>query len=77
MTLDEQERAAYIAGDLGRADLLGQLMDAGDLEPEWVKLSDVVEGIRGRITEANWKTGKKAELRELIGGIISELEEVK
>ena len=77
MTLDEQERAAYMAGDLERADLLGQLMDAEDFELDRDNLSSVVEGIRGRITEANWRTGKKAELQELIGDIISELEEVK
>ena len=77
MTLDEQERAAYMDGDLERADLFGQLMDAEDFEPENEKLSDVVEGIRGRITEANWKTGKKAELRDLIEDILKELEEVK
>lgn len=77
MTLDELERAAYIAGDLERADLFGRLMNAEEFEPEVENLSDVVEGIRGRITEANWKTGKKTELRELVEDILSELEEAK
>lgn len=77
MTLSELERAAYQAGDTDRADLLGRLMDAEEIEPERESLSDVVEGIRARITESNWRTGKKAELHELIKGILFELEEVK
>ena len=77
MTLEELERAAYISGDTERADLLGQLMDAEGMEPKNIALQDVVDGIRGRIAEADWKTGKKAELRELIKDILKELEEVK
>lgn len=77
MTLDELERAAYMSGDAERADLLGRVMDAEDFEPDRDRLADVVEGIRERITEANWRTGKKAELQELIAAIVEELKEVK
>ena len=77
MTLEELERAAYISGDTERADLLGQLMDAEEYEPNANALQDVVDSIRARIAEADWKMGKKAELRELIKDILKELEEVK
>lgn len=84
MTLDELERAAYQAGDLERADLLARLIDAENFELERDSLSEerdrlfnVVEDIKARIMETNWRTEKKAELQQLVGDILEELEEVK
>ena len=73
--LSAAEREAYQRGDVERAELLGALMDQEDESERADALQNVVDGIRERITEANWRTGKKAELRELIEAIVKELTE--
>ena len=73
--LSTAEREAYMEGDYERAELLGALMDQEDEASRADALQNVVEGIRERITEANWRTGKKSELRELVEAIVNELAE--
>ena len=74
--LSEQERAAFQRGDRERAELLGKLIDAETDAERIGELENVIDGIRERITEANWRTGKKAELRDLVEAIVAELAEV-
>lgn len=69
------ERNAYQRGDMALATACAAAMDAESAADEAGRLRDVVEGIRERITEANWRTGKKAELRKLIEAVINELAE--
>ena len=73
--LSAAEREAYQRGDIERAELLGALMDSQEEESRADSLQSIVDGIRDRITEANWRTGKKAELRELVEAIVNELAE--
>ena len=73
----EQERDAWQAGNYELAEALAMAMEADEAETELYNLQSVVDGIRERITEANWRTGKKAELRELVKSIINELAEGK
>lgn len=73
--LNEQERAAWLSGNYELAEALALAMEADQAETELYNLRSVVDGIRARITEANWRTGKKAELRELVEAIVNELAE--
>ena len=73
--LSAAERKAYQHGDIERAELLGALMDSQEEESRADSLQSIVDGIRERITESNWRTGKKAELRELVEAIVNELAE--
>ena len=73
--LATEERNAWQAGDYQRAEALALAMDAGEADELASQLQGVVDGIRERITEANWRTGKKTELRELIEAIVNELAE--
>ena len=69
------ERHAFSNGDTLLADVAGQALD-NEAECERAdRLHEIVEGIRERIAEANYKTGKKQELRDLIDAIINELNE--
>ena len=73
--LATEERNAWQAGDYQRAQALALAIDAAEDAPRVEELQDVLDAIRERITEANWRTGKKAELRELVEAIINELAE--
>ena len=66
----ERERAAWQAGDHERAELLGL---AGELDAALDK-ANLLDAIHDRIIEANWRTGKKAELRELIEQILADID---
>ena len=70
------ERNAWQRGDYQQAEVFAELLDVEQTQSEVDRLQDIVEGIRERITEANWRTGKKAKLRELVESIINELAEV-
>ena len=74
--LSEQERDAWQAGNYALAEALALAMEADEAETSRYNLESALEGIRGLITEANWRTGKKAELRELVESIVGELAEV-
>lgn len=81
MTYDQSdlatlERTAFQRGDTVLAEVAGYALDLSAADDRAEALSDVVEGIQARIAEANYRTGKKSELRALIDAIISELEEV-
>ena len=69
------ERNAWQRGDYEAADLLALALDAGETQAEADRLQSIVAGIHERITEANWRTGKKAELRDLVESIVNELAE--
>jgi len=73
--LAEQERDAWQRGDYEAADLLALALDAGETQADADRLQSIVDGIQERITEANWRTGKKAELRDLVESIVNELAE--
>ena len=75
LDLATEERNAWQAGDYQRAQALAQAIDASEAFDRAEALKGVVEAVRERITEANWRTGKKAELRELVEAIINELAE--
>ena len=71
--LATEERNAWQRGDYAAAELLALAID---LEPDALRADELqskLDNIRERITEANWRTGKKAELRELVEQIIAEL----
>lgn len=81
MTYDQSdlatlERTAFQRGDTVLAEVAGQALDLEGATDRADALQDVVEGIRARISEANYRTGKKQELRDLIDAILGELEEV-
>ncbi len=69
------ERNAWQRGDVAQAAAFAAAADAQMAQSEAEQLRDIVDGIHKRITEANWRTGKKAELRELVEAIIAELAE--
>lgn len=69
------EREAYVTGDARLAAIAALALDAEAEQDRADGLDSVIYGIRERITESNWRTGKKAELRELIENIIAELNE--
>ena len=69
------ERHAWAAGDQQTAQLAAAALGYEEAQQRADELENIVGGIRERITEANWRTGKKAELRELIEAIIGELAE--
>ena len=72
-----EERNAWQRGDNQQAEVFAALMEQQETLTENDRLQGVVDGIQERITEANWRTGKKAELRELVESIINELAEGK
>ncbi len=71
--LSSAEREAWSSGDYERAELLGALMDQEGAATRADEAQHLLDTIRERIAQANWRTGKKAELRELVETIISEL----
>jgi len=75
LDLATEERNAWQAGDYQRAQALALAIDAAEDAPRVEELQDVLDAIRERITEANWRTGKKAELRDLVEAIVNELAE--
>ena len=56
MTIEEQERAAYAAGNTALADALAQIID---LENEACELRDVIRDARGEIDpeKTDWHLG--------------------
>ena len=75
MDLATEWRNAYAAADDKLAAAFALALDLTDAQAEADRLKGVVDGIRALITEANWRTGKKAELRELVEAIVNELAE--
>ena len=71
------ERNAWQRGDYEQAAAFAALLEQEETLTENEHLQGIVDGIQERITEANWRTGKKAELRELIESIVNELTEGK
>ena len=67
------ERRAYCEGDYERAELAALASESEDAQSKLADLEYKFETIRDLIVEANWKTGKKAELRELVESIADEL----
>lgn len=74
MTLRDQEREAFMQGDHAKAELLAIAMEQEAMEETLWSAQASLDGIQAAITEANWRTGKKTELRELIEEIISILD---
>ena len=73
--LATQERNAWQRGDTALAEATAAAMQADDLQAENERLQGVVESIDALIVESVWRTGKKAELVELIEAIRGELRE--
>ena len=71
------ERNAWQRGDHEQAQAFELLMEQEETLTENERLQGIVDGIQERITEANWRTGKKAELCELVESIVNELAEGK
>jgi hypothetical protein len=71
--LEEQERNAWQAGNYPLAKALQLAIDAGNAEERASELQCIVYDIRDEITTANWRTGKNAELRELVEKIVARL----
>ena len=69
------ERNAWQRGDYEQAQAFALLMEQEETLTENDRLQGIVAGIHERITEANWRTGKKAELRDLVESIVNELAE--
>jgi hypothetical protein len=76
LELTTEERRAWQAGDYLRAEALALAIDAGEDHERASELQCIVDDIRDEITAANWRTGKKAELRKLVESIINKLAEV-
>jgi len=78
LTLEEMEREAYQRGDQRAVEIL-QIASDGCIGEETVEeledrvfvAEDKTERISDLITGASWRTGRKAELINLIEGIIS------
>lgn len=68
-----EERNAWQRGDYAAAELLALAMDTERDALHAEELQSKLDNIRERITRASWRTGKKAELRELVEQIIAEL----
>ena len=77
LPLAEMERAAWQRGDHATAELILLAIEHEESVNEAERLQSLIDGIQARITEANWRTGKKAELRELVESIVNELAEGK
>ena len=73
LTMRDLERNAWQRGDRQLAELAAIATDTEETEEELYQAQQVIEGIRERISGANYRTGKKAELLELIEEIIGEL----
>jgi hypothetical protein len=71
--LEERERDAWRAGNYPLAEALQLAIDAGEDTERASELQCVVDDIRDEITAANWRTGKKAELRDLVEKIVAKL----
>jgi hypothetical protein len=69
-----EERNAWQRGDYPRAEALALAIAAEEDITRADNLQGITDAIRERITAANWRTGKKAELRELIEGILNDLD---
>jgi hypothetical protein len=67
--VDELERQAWIMGDTEKAGMLACISDGLEQEEQRDNLQAKIDNILELITEANWRTGKKAELIELIKAI--------
>ena len=67
------ERDAWQRGDHSQADAYARALEASELETEKDEAVYKVERIQELITQANWRTGKKAELRELVEQIRDEV----
>ncbi len=68
-----EERNAWQRGDYAAAELLALAIDTEQDALRADDLQSKLDNIHERITCANWRTGKKAELRELVEQIIAEL----
>ena len=75
LPLSDIEREAWQRGDYMLAEVAATALAATDATAEADRLQGIVDGIQERMTEANWRTGKKAELRELLEAIYNELVE--
>ena len=71
--LEEQERNAWQAGNYPLAEALQLAIDAGEDQELASELQCIVDDIRDEITAASWRTGKKAELRDLVEKIVAKL----
>jgi hypothetical protein len=71
--LEEQERDAWQRGDYPLAEALQLAIDRGEDQERASELQCIVDDIREEITAANWHTGKKAELRELVEKVVARL----
>jgi alkyl sulfatase BDS1-like metallo-beta-lactamase superfamily hydrolase len=71
--LEEQERNAWQRGDYPLAEALQLAIDADEDQERASELQCIVDDIRDEITAANWRTGKKTELRELVEKIVAKL----
>ena len=69
----ELEREAYTRGDTLTAELAAAAMDGEAAQAKADELDYKLERIEALITGANWRTGKKAELRDLIEAIAQEV----
>ncbi len=82
MTYDQSdlatlERHAFANGDTLIAELAGLALGHEEETERSEQLQSIIDGIEQCICEANWRTGKKAELRELIEAIRNEIIEGK
>ena len=68
-----EERNAWQRGDYAAAELLALVVDTEQDALRADELQSKMDNIREWITRASWRTGKKAELRELVERIIAEL----
>jgi hypothetical protein len=64
--VDELERQAWVSGDTEKAGILARISDGLDMEEQRDKMQEKLDDILELIVKANWRTGKKAELVELI-----------
>jgi hypothetical protein len=67
--VDELERQAWVSGDTEKAGMLTRISDGLELEEQRDKAQEKLDDILELIVKANWRTGKKAELVELIQAI--------
>lgn len=67
------ERDAWHRGDTYLADVYARALEAETLEAAQSEAQYKLDRIEAIITEANWRTGKKAELREMGDRIYQEL----
>ena len=75
--LATEERNAWQRGDYVLAEAYALAMDAEDAEDLASERLAVIEKVDALIVETNWRTGKKAELRELVAAIYKVLKGTK